>query len=156
MWRRSSRRCTVMPSAPPSSASTAAATGSGSAARRACRTVATWSMFTPKRIGWVVMAAERVRKWKQPAGRSPAGCYRFGQFSAVAVDAGQELLVALELAAERLIHDDDEHDVHRLIDHVAENPQPAAEQEPGQERDSQRRGDDDFAGPAHPVAVVGE
>ena len=30
MWRRSSRRCTVMPSAPPRCASTAAQTGSGS------------------------------------------------------------------------------------------------------------------------------
>ncbi len=46
MWRRSSRRWTVIPSAPPSSASTAARTGSGSSVRRACRTVATWSTFT--------------------------------------------------------------------------------------------------------------
>src|SRR5512145_3194323 len=50
MWRRSSRRCTVMPSAPASSAIPAAVTGSGSAPRRACRTVATWSMFTPSRF----------------------------------------------------------------------------------------------------------
>src|SRR5262245_14590037 len=38
-----------MPWAPPSSASTAAWTGSGCAALRACRTVATWSMLTPRR-----------------------------------------------------------------------------------------------------------
>ena len=41
MWRRSSRRWRVMPSAPPISASAAAQTGSGSLVRRACRTVAT-------------------------------------------------------------------------------------------------------------------
>ena len=40
MWRRSSRRCTVMPSAPPSSASRARRTGSGSTVRRAWRTLA--------------------------------------------------------------------------------------------------------------------
>src|SRR5216683_1952868 len=49
MWRRSLRRWTVIPSAPPSSASTAACTGSGSGTRRAWRTVATWSMLTPRR-----------------------------------------------------------------------------------------------------------
>src|SRR6266536_192724 len=49
MWRRSLRRWTVIPSAPPSSASTAACRGSGSGTRRACRTVATWSMLTPRR-----------------------------------------------------------------------------------------------------------
>src|SRR5512134_3296623 len=38
-----------MPWAPASSARTAACTGSGSAARRACRKVATWSMLTPRR-----------------------------------------------------------------------------------------------------------
>src|SRR5215472_1863793 len=50
MWRRSSRRCTVIPSAPPKCASTAAHTGSGSYVRRAWRSVATWSMFTPSSI----------------------------------------------------------------------------------------------------------
>src|SRR5262245_26909791 len=49
MCRRSARRWTVIPCAPPSSASTAACTGSGSCARRAWRTVATWSMLTPSR-----------------------------------------------------------------------------------------------------------
>src|SRR2546425_1131785 len=39
----------VMPSAPPRIAKTAAAAGSGSWACRACRTVATWSMLTPRR-----------------------------------------------------------------------------------------------------------
>src|SRR4029077_13306873 len=39
----------VMPSAPPRTAKTAAATGSGSWACRACLTVATWSMLTPRR-----------------------------------------------------------------------------------------------------------
>src|SRR5882724_11288807 len=48
-----------MPSAPPSVARIAAATGSGSAARRACRTVATWSMFTPSRI---IMGSYRRKK----------------------------------------------------------------------------------------------
>ena len=41
MWRRSSRRCAVMPSAPASMATSAARTGSGSAPPRALRTVAT-------------------------------------------------------------------------------------------------------------------
>src|SRR5690242_6552911 len=50
MCRRSSRRCTVIPSAPPRCASTAAQTGSGSYVRRACRSVATWSMLTPSSI----------------------------------------------------------------------------------------------------------
>src|SRR5438067_1485413 len=39
----------VMPSAPPRIAKMAAAAGSGSWACRACRTVATWSMLTPRR-----------------------------------------------------------------------------------------------------------
>src|SRR5438067_1081414 len=39
-----------MPSAPPRCASTAAHTGSGSYVRRACRSVATWSMLTPSSI----------------------------------------------------------------------------------------------------------
>src|SRR6266496_77432 len=50
MWRRSSRKCTVMPLAPPRCASTAAHTGSGSYVRRACRSVATWSILTPSSI----------------------------------------------------------------------------------------------------------
>ena len=41
IWRRSSRRCAVMPSAPASIASSAARTGSGTAPPRALRTVAT-------------------------------------------------------------------------------------------------------------------
>src|SRR5579883_657488 len=49
MWRRSSRRCAVMPSAPASIAILAAATGSGWMPPRAFRSVATWSMFTPRR-----------------------------------------------------------------------------------------------------------
>src|ERR1700694_4885162 len=39
-----------MPSAPPRCASTAAHTGSGSYVRRACRSVATWSILTPSSI----------------------------------------------------------------------------------------------------------
>ena len=49
MWRRSSRRWAVMPSAPAASASRAARTGSGWTPPRAFRTVATWSMLTPRR-----------------------------------------------------------------------------------------------------------
>src|SRR5687768_409917 len=49
MWRRSPRRWTVMPSAPASSQMSAAAATLGSGARRACRTVATWSMLTLSR-----------------------------------------------------------------------------------------------------------
>ena len=41
MWRRSSRRCAVMPSAPASMASSAARTGSGRSPPRAFRKVAT-------------------------------------------------------------------------------------------------------------------
>ena len=51
MCRRSSRRCMVMLSAPACSATSAACTGSGWRARRACRTVATWSTLTPSAIG---------------------------------------------------------------------------------------------------------
>src|SRR5262245_33370068 len=62
MWRRSSRRCTVMPSAPPRCASTAAHTGSGSYVCRACRRVATWSMFTPSSItNRLLFAVERLQ-----------------------------------------------------------------------------------------------
>src|SRR5512139_2789245 len=50
MCRRSSRRWTVIPSAPESSAIAAAAAGSGTRPRRAWRSVATWSMFTPRRF----------------------------------------------------------------------------------------------------------
>src|SRR5512139_1997008 len=50
MCRRSSRRWTVIPSAPESSAIAAAAAGSGTCPRRAWRSVATWSMFTPRRF----------------------------------------------------------------------------------------------------------
>src|SRR5215207_4042000 len=46
MCLRSPRRWTVMPSAPASSHISAAAATLGSGARRACRTVATWSMLT--------------------------------------------------------------------------------------------------------------
>ena len=49
IWRRSSRRCAVMPSAPASIASIAARTGSGCRPPRALRIVATWSMLTPRR-----------------------------------------------------------------------------------------------------------
>src|SRR5262245_7667384 len=51
MWRRSVLRCTVIPSAPASSARTAAATGSGSRLRRASRIVAMWSTLTPSFTG---------------------------------------------------------------------------------------------------------
>src|SRR6185295_4895081 len=46
MWRRSSRRWTVIPAAPASSAKVAARTGSGSSPPRAWRSVATWSTLT--------------------------------------------------------------------------------------------------------------
>src|SRR5262245_32576371 len=49
MWRRSSRRCAVMPSAPASTARCAARSGSGWRPPRALRMVATWSMLTPRR-----------------------------------------------------------------------------------------------------------
>ena len=48
IWRRSSRKWIVITSAPPSSASVAAHTGSGSFVLRASRTVATWSILTPR------------------------------------------------------------------------------------------------------------
>ncbi len=49
MWRRSSRRWAVIPSAPASAASRAARTGSGRSPPRAFRMVATWSILTPRR-----------------------------------------------------------------------------------------------------------
>ena len=52
MCRRSSRKCAVMPSAPACDGQPARpATGSGRAPPRAFRTVATWSMLTPRRKG---------------------------------------------------------------------------------------------------------
>src|SRR5262245_49366453 len=75
-----------MLSAPPSMASTAAATGSGSAARRACRTVATWSMFTPSRI------IEGSDRWE------------IGKLSAI----------ARRLALHRLVDNDHEHEVREM------------------------------------------
>src|SRR6202167_4210312 len=51
MWRRSSRRWAVMPSAPAWAAMRAARTGSGCRPPRALRMVATWSMLTPRRSG---------------------------------------------------------------------------------------------------------
>ena len=51
MWRRSSRKCAVMPSAPAAIAIAAAFTGSGCRPPRALRTVATWSILTPRRMG---------------------------------------------------------------------------------------------------------
>src|ERR1017187_7837613 len=49
MWRRSSRKCAVMPSQPATIASLAAATGSGWRPPRALRMVATWSTLMPRR-----------------------------------------------------------------------------------------------------------
>src|SRR5690349_19035128 len=49
IWRRSSRKWAVMPSAPAAIASFAARTGSGCRPPRAFRMVATWSMLTPSR-----------------------------------------------------------------------------------------------------------
>src|SRR6185312_8155748 len=49
MWRRSSRKCAVMPSAPAAMASLAARTGSGWRPPRALRMVATWSTLMPRR-----------------------------------------------------------------------------------------------------------
>src|SRR5437660_7978520 len=48
-----------MPLAPPRCASTAAHTGSGSYVRRACRSVATWSILTPSSIIVFLCAASR-------------------------------------------------------------------------------------------------
>src|SRR6476646_7512431 len=69
MWRRSSRRWTVMPSAPPRCASTAAQTGSGSYVRRAWRTVATWSTLTPSSI---IEARSQVAQFSQDRARVQA------------------------------------------------------------------------------------
>src|SRR5664279_3459148 len=49
MWRRSSRKCAVMPSQPAAIASLAARTGSGWRPPRALRMVATWSTLMPRR-----------------------------------------------------------------------------------------------------------
>src|SRR5690625_4293747 len=59
IWRRSTRRCAVIPSAPAASAICAARTGSGTAPPRAFRTVATWSILTPR------------RKWRAASGIIP-------------------------------------------------------------------------------------
>src|SRR4051794_21835953 len=114
MCRRSSRRWTVMPSAPPRTASTAAATGSGSLARRARRSVATWSMLTPSRIM-----------------RSGPVVGFLGHFFAV---AGR-------LAGEDLVGHDGEDDVREAFDEGPDERQPAQE-EPGQDqaRDEEDRG----------------
>ena len=69
MWRRSSRRCAVMPSAPASAARRAARNGSGCGAPRAWRTVATWSMLTPRRIGRGVRLVKRSPPRRRGGGR---------------------------------------------------------------------------------------
>ena len=51
IWRRSSRRCAVIPCAPAAMAVCAPITGSGCQPPRAFRTVAMWSILTPKRTG---------------------------------------------------------------------------------------------------------
>lgn len=77
MCRLSPRTCTVMESAPPAFASSAASTTEGSAfgesgsrAYRACRRVATWSIFTPRR---------RLMPWKIDLllGKSKSGVQSF-------------------------------------------------------------------------------
>src|SRR3569832_296563 len=58
IWRRSSRKCAVIPSAPAAAASRAARNGSGYGAPRAFRIVATWSIFTPRRSRVMVTSRE--------------------------------------------------------------------------------------------------
>ena len=55
--RRSSRKCAVMLSAPASTATIAARSGSGCRPPRAFRSVATWSMLMPRRMGGGVVMA---------------------------------------------------------------------------------------------------
>src|SRR5262249_8912883 len=57
MWRRSSRRCAVMPWAPASRHCSAARTGSGYVVPRALRRVATWSTLTWRRTAAFTVAA---------------------------------------------------------------------------------------------------
>src|SRR6516165_10713909 len=93
MWRRSSRRWMVIPSAPPKSARTAAATGSGSMVRRAWRTVATWSMLTPSRI--MVAPSRRVERRRQ---------------------VRADLPIAARLAAQDLVEEESQHQRHDFVE----------------------------------------
>src|SRR3954447_20159995 len=97
MCRRSSRRWTVIPSAPPRVARTAAATGSGSFARRACRTVATWSMLTPSRI-------------------------MGGSVEAVAGEVVEHLAVTGHLAGHQLVQEDREDDAEQALRDRGDHP----------------------------------
>jgi hypothetical protein len=73
MWRRSSRRCAVMPSAPASMAKSAARTGSGRGPPRAFRKVATWSILTPRRSAFAERAVAMVQmNGVRSPGRPPA------------------------------------------------------------------------------------
>src|SRR5438105_8475610 len=107
MCRRSSRKCTVMPSAPPSTASTAAATGSGSAARRTWRTVATWSMLTPS----LIIAGPHARFSRQAVSRRGSR-----SLAVLGVREGrmfhEEQAIAIDLAYQNL----DEHKRQQQVD----------------------------------------
>src|SRR5947209_6798483 len=114
-----------MPSAPPRMAKTAAATGSGSCARRACRTVATWSMLTPSRT--------MVRR----------SCPRI---------AGHHLAIALQLPTQNLESEKRQQHVHDLVQNrqtKGENGNSGRQPEPthqdtGKENEGSQKG-----GPGH-------
>ena len=79
MWRRSSRRCAVMPSAPASTARQRGAQRVGMRPPRALRMVATWSMLTPRRRCWTPEVGEELM---------PVKCALAGQLSIHGAEAG--------------------------------------------------------------------
>src|SRR5438477_11087881 len=124
MCRRSSRRWMVMPSAPPSRASTAAATGSGSMVRRAWRTVATWSMLTPSRI--IAVALPITGSLEVRADLAVAGC----------------------LAAEDFVQEEGEDQRHELIQGRSDN-RDAGNHHPGQHHAAEQERRIDLGLPGH-------
>src|SRR5262245_30551180 len=128
----------VMPSAPPSVASAAAATGSGSRARRACRTVATWSMFTPRRIiGKVPSPRFQVNRHKTPRSAAYSGSQVFQlgtwnlELSGVAGEVIEYGPVAIQFADEDAVGQHRQYHVDQAFEHRADDrdAQPHAEQE---------------------------
>src|SRR5438034_5682386 len=121
----------VMPSAPPRSASTAAATGSGSTVCRACRTVATWSMFTPRRIMIASSMAQRL-----------------GQVRS-------NLAVTPRFTTEDLEEQKSKHEVERLVEQGAHDRDAAARQpEPGGQDQGQEPERQEPRHPREPVARI--
>src|SRR6266481_1305096 len=119
----------VMPSAPPRTAKTAAAAGSGSWACRACRTVATWSMLTPKRT---IVSRLCPRK------------------------AGHHVAVAAQFSTQDFESEKRQQYVHDLVEKLQSQPQDrnaGRHPEPNQQDAREKHKRSQEGGPGHVAAV---